>query len=134
MNNLSIFIYLAEFIPAVGHLAVGMAVTSAIGLFFSVILWDFNKKKWSFDSESENEARLGRLNAANWGIRSFPWIFVACCVVGTIVPSRNTIMMIAASEYGETLYKTESVQEIINPATKLLKSYIKEELDKREKK
>jgi hypothetical protein len=134
MNNLSIFIYLAELIPAIGHLAVGMAIASVVGLFFSVMIWDFNKKKWEYDSKEENAAREGRLSMGKFGIKFFPLMFVVCCVVGTIIPSRNTIMMIAASEYGETLYKSESVQEIINPATKLLKSYIKEELDKREKK
>ena len=134
MNNLSIFIYLAELIPAIGHMCVLFAFLASGGILVSFMLRDFNNTVYSFDTEQEIENKKSVVKLANKGLKAFPIVIVVCIVIATIIPSRQTIMMIAASEFGETLYKSDQIQEILNPASKLLKSFIKEELDKREKK
>jgi len=134
MNNLSIFIYLADLIPAIGSLCFGFAVVSGIGMFVSAMIYDFNRVTFYRDNKYEKEETAFYRNCGSKGLKFFPITFLVCCIIGTIIPSRNTIMMIAASEFGETLYKSEEVKEILNPASKLLKSYINDELNKREKK
>lgn len=134
MNNLSIFIYLAELIPAIGHMCVLFAFLAGIGIFASFMIRDFNNTVYSFDTKDDIENKKYMVGVANKGLRIFPIVIVVGIVVATIIPSRQTIMMIAASEFGESIYKSDQIQDILNPASKLLKSFIKEELEKREKK
>lgn len=133
MNNLSIFIYLAELIPSIGHMCALFAILAAGGIVVCFMLRDFNNTVYSFDTKEDIENKKSTVSFANKGLKVFPIVIVVSIVVATIVPSRQTIMMIAASEFGETLYKSDQIQDIINPASKLLKSFIKEELEKREK-
>jgi hypothetical protein len=60
-------------------------------------------------------------------------IFLAAIILSTVIPKRDTIMMIAASEYGETVLKSDNVQEIVNPAKQILKKWIEDQLAKTEK-
>jgi uncharacterized membrane protein len=48
-------------------------------------------------------------------------------VLMVFLPSKNTIMMMAAASYGEDLYKSE-VKDIVDPAKKLLKQWIEDQL------
>lgn len=134
MNNLSIFIYLAELIPSIGHMCVLFACLAAAGIFVCFMLRDLNNTVYSFDSKEDIENKKSTVSSANKGLKVFPIVIVVCIAVATIIPSRQTIMMIAASEFGESIYKSDQIQDILNPASKLLKSYIRDELEKREKK
>jgi hypothetical protein len=67
----------------------------------------------------------------------FRWtlaIFFITIIPAIIIPKRDTIMMIAASEFGETALKSDDVQEIVNPAKKILKNWINDQLAQSEKK
>lgn len=134
MNSLSIFIYLAELIPSIGHMCVLFAFLAVVGIFASFMMRDLNGTVYSFDTKEDIENKKYVVGVANKGLKIFPIVIIVSIVIATIVPSRQTIMMIAASEFGESVYKSDQIQEILNPASKLLKSFIKEELEKREKK
>jgi uncharacterized membrane protein len=60
-------------------------------------------------------------------------IFLVAIIPSIVIPERDTIMMIAASEYGETALKSDDVQEIVNPAKQILKKWIEDQLAKTEK-
>jgi len=45
-----------------------------------------------------------------------------------IVPDKKTMILISASEIGESLYKLEQAKGIINPSIELLQEWIKNEL------
>jgi hypothetical protein len=55
-------------------------------------------------------------------------IFSVMIIPAIVIPNRDTIMMIAASEYGETALKSDDVQEIVNPAKQILKKWIEDQL------
>jgi hypothetical protein len=60
-------------------------------------------------------------------------IFLVAIIPSIAIPKRDTIMMIAASEYGETALKSDDVQEIVNPARQILKKWINDQLAESEK-
>jgi translation initiation factor 2B subunit (eIF-2B alpha/beta/delta family) len=60
-------------------------------------------------------------------------IFSVMIIPSIAIPKRDTIMMIAASEYGETALKSDDVQEIVNPAKQILKKWIEDQLADKEK-
>jgi hypothetical protein len=60
-------------------------------------------------------------------------IFLVAIIPSIAIPKRDTIMMIAASEYGETALKSDDVQEIVNPARQILKKWIEDQLAAAEK-
>lgn len=134
MNSLSILIYLAEFIPSLGHMFGIMLVLCPCAVLAATMMWSFNSSEYSFDSQSEKQNKRELVSLAKTSMRYSIIVFAVSAVMTVIIPSRNTIMMIAASEYGEALYRSDAIQDILNPASKLLKSFIKEELEKREKK
>lgn len=45
-----------------------------------------------------------------------------------VVPDKKTMVLISASEIGESLYKSEQAKGIINPSIELLQEWIKNEL------
>lgn len=55
----------------------------------------------------------------------FVWLLV--CAIGVVVPSRQTVILIASSEYGEKILKNPKINEIIDPSIDLLKTWIEKE-------
>jgi hypothetical protein len=60
-------------------------------------------------------------------------IFSVMIIPSIAIPKRDTIMMIAASEFGEDVLKSNYVQEIVNPAKQILKKWIEDQLADKEK-
>lgn len=113
MNNLSWFIYLTQVVDAIGVLC---AVTIVLGGIASIITLVIGHVE-----ESERTTSLGK--------RILAGVCVAA-VVGTVVPSRQTMLLIAGSEMGERIVKSDAVKDIVNPGADLLKAWIKDETDK----
>jgi hypothetical protein len=51
-------------------------------------------------------------------------------LVSGIMPSQRTLVMIAASELGERVAKSEQAQGIVNPGMDLIRKWIKQESEK----
>lgn len=54
-------------------------------------------------------------------------------LISVFTPSRNTIMYIAASEYGEKIIMSKEVQDLKNPAFELVREWMKKETDRLKK-
>ena len=124
MNNLSIVIYLADVIPSLGNLFGVFAFLSGFIVLFATFAY--------FMSED-----IGEKYMVDTSVKIFRWAAVVFCVSivpNTIIPRRDTIMMIAASEYGESALKSDDVKEIVNPAKQILKNWINDQLTQSEKK
>jgi hypothetical protein len=70
-------------------------------------------------------------------LKVFRWaavVFYVSIVPNVIIPKRDTIMMIAASEYGESALKSDDVREMVNPVKQILKNWINDQLTQSEKK
>jgi hypothetical protein len=138
MNNLSLVIYLADVIPNIGGIFIFTTIFSVIMTVISGIVYLVNRTE-AHESErmGYEHFRLKEEKNAALGARIFRWGILAFCVSvipANIIPRHDTIMMIAASEFGETALKSDDVQEIVNPAKKILKNWINEQLAKSEKK
>ena len=124
MNNLSIAIYLADVIPSLGNLFGFLLFTSGFIMLFATFAY--------FMSED-----IGEKDKVDTSVKIFRWAAVVFCVsfvLNTIIPKRDTIMMITASEFGESVLKSDDVKEIINPAKQILKNWINDQLTQSEKK
>lgn len=106
MNNLSLFLYMAEVIPRIGLAASGFAWGLLVmgGAFMGV---------WTFAWQS-NQAPKPR-----FGIY-FTALFV-CAFISAITPSKEIIYLIAGSQVGEYVVNTPEGQEILNDIHKIIK-------------
>jgi hypothetical protein len=50
-----------------------------------------------------------------------------CAGIASILPSKNTVMLIAASELGQRLVTSQQVVDVVDPSIELLKTWIKKE-------
>ena len=54
--------------------------------------------------------------------------FIVTSILYTFIPSKLTFILIASSEIGEKMLKSDGAQKIIDPSVELLQEYIKNEL------
>jgi hypothetical protein len=108
MNTLSWLIYFAEIVDEISFMSATIII---VCLFYSICRLFFD----DLDGISTNKLIL---------------ISVFSMVIGLVTPSRQTVMMIVASEYGEKIIKSEQTQKIATPAMELLEKWILKELSK----
>ena len=139
MNNLSIIIYFADVVPKLGSLFAILSTLSVFVIVLSSIAY-LQKRSEFIDSEREGASYAKHAQEAKSSMdfwikvsRLALVIFLVAIVPSIAIPKRDTIMMIAASEYGETALKSDDVQEIVNPARQILKKWINDQLAESEK-
>lgn len=133
MNQLSWLLYLADVAGNAGVAAwlgiVGCAIAAVVFVVSGAFIRDFAEFKRDPDAVIAQGKALQR--------KAIPLIAVAGVIlaVGVLVPSRSTIMLIAASEVGETVLASKDVQSIGGEAgalatdsLKLLRKYVTEQL------
>lgn len=108
MNNLSWFLYLAEVIPNIGVLLYMMAFS------FMVIwgIWALVANDFCWANKPPSKVLV--------------WIIPLMIVIAVLIPSKNTIYLIAGSEAGEHVVTSPEGQEIIDDIKTIIKSQIKE--------
>lgn len=125
MNTLSVLLYLADLAGNITGLAVAALIILGLSLAFSWMPFLFADKSPS-DWTGWLASTLRRL-ILPIGI---------CAVIISLMPSRNTIMLIAASEVGEAALASEQAQEIGGEAGQLatdslrvLRKFINDQLE-----
>lgn len=118
MNTLSVLIYFAgvsEYIRDFSNTLLGVLAVSLIPVMLFVCVTvttddDENfKAYWSFIKSK---------------IKYYVMLFVFAVFISIFVPTKNTIMLIAASEFGEIAMRSEQMTSIVNPSFELLKTWI----------
>lgn len=129
MNSLSIMIYLAQ---AGGVLGTGfflLAAICAVSAFACLMNISDTYRAEALASGDDDEAKViareqeKRRTNAKWR----GWFIVASLVfglLGALMPSRNTMLLIAASEIGERTMNNERVQRVVDPSMELLTTWI----------
>lgn len=109
MNNLSWFLYLAEVLSSTGSLAVFLSIVTGIGSIVGLILY--------FISMGDNDINKGK-DASAWVtfsgklcVRFIPF-FLFFSIYACLVPSKTTMYMIAASQLGEEIARTQAAGEV----------------------
>lgn len=117
MNDLSILLYLAG---VSGNLGSFLALAS-IGAGASLLLSFIFYKSRDYPCQGVAEGEFAPWNKA---------LLVLCLCIGLVsnlVPSKETVYMIAASEIGEATLLSDESKELYGDLKKVIKGYIPEE-------
>lgn len=131
MNNLSILIYLSG---VTGNLASFLSfVTIVFGLLGAVclLIWLISHDETDATNRRlEGEALASRLethkNSWKWFWR-FCGLFVFVGSLCSFIPTRQTVLLIAASEMGERVLNHPRVNQVIDPGIDLLTTWMEKE-------
>lgn len=129
MNNISWFVYGVQIADNVGNVLVGLMVLAVAAVIPTIIQYF---ARWpTYSSEDHSEANKVAITAFTRKALTYEAVaFVVCAALVVVLPSRQTLLLIAGSEMGERALKSDAVQDIINPGADLLKSWIKEETER----
>jgi Mn2+/Fe2+ NRAMP family transporter len=117
MNTLSVLIYLAGVAQTL-TVVLGVAIAAAaVTLFVAVMI--------STNTYSINQQE----NANKWRNRAI-WSLIVLLPLLSITPSRQTVLLITASEMGERLVTSDAVGQIADPSMRLVQVWIQRETDR----
>lgn len=134
MNNLSILIYLSGVTGTLASFLTFVTIVFGILGVVCLLIWLVSHDETdTYNRRLEGEALAGRRearkNSWKWFWR-FCGLFVFVGALASFVPSRQTVLLIAASEMGERVLNHERVNQVIDPGIDLLKTWMeKEKLD-----
>jgi len=118
MNSLSWFIYLTQIVDNLQGASQGILIAGAfaglMGIVFGPTTGDM----------SDMEVPFRKI------IKWYAGIMLVAMSAYVFTPTRQTMIMIAGSEMGERLVKSDSVNSIVNPGMDLIRKWIKQEADK----
>ncbi|QIG66029.1 hypothetical protein phiOC_p387 [Ochrobactrum phage vB_OspM_OC] len=131
MNNLSWFIYLADVIPNLGRF---FGAVGTVFLIFSILTWIITSFAWAYDNY-KGEAYIERVESAKKKfnkVASFGFfVCLIAIIIATLIPSRQTFFMIAASESAEVVVTNPKVQEIFGDLTTIIQGELKDMITKK---
>lgn len=132
MNNLSWFIYGAEVLSNLSGLLIVFGILAGLAALISIIAYFV----MNADCPTEYDLQW----AAKWLYilkRMIPLSFVLL-FFGCLLPSHQTMVMIAVSEIGDRAIHSTQVQGLIDPSTEYFQKWLKKEIEtldeKKEKK
>lgn len=135
MNSLSWLLYAADVADNIKTTGGMVAVFSTIGGLAAFGLSFILAEPFSFDSEETKAEKRGVGKAIRATSKTFIIIGVSLITIGTLLPSRETMMLIAASEVGETVLASDQAQKIGGEAgalatdsLKVLRKFINDQL------
>lgn len=118
MNTLSWLIYFAGLVQSLGMISVLVSVVCFciwIGARFCFIM---HHERMITKEDQE------RLPSGTYLLVGF-----LCAGIAVFLPSRNTVMLIAASEFGQKIATSQQVVDVVDPSIDFLKTWIKKETE-----
>lgn len=135
MNNLSWLIYLAYSVDRFGHFIVWLMVPTGFfavvcGVVIMVSLDTTDQRGRKLDDSSLKEKREQISAFKKWGVRLSAAFIVLGCIL-SILPNRQTVMLVAASEIGQRALNSEAMSKVtdrlgnvVDPSIELLNTWI----------
>ena len=114
MNNLSWLIYLAEVVGKTALALQFVTFVCGLGTLISAIVYAISL------AEDADEIAAGAKKIISPLVIGLSLAGVVNCVI----PSREAVMMIAASELGEKVIASPAVAGVVDPSIELLKTWI----------
>lgn len=126
MNSLSWILYFVD----VTYQVQGLLIVVMIVGWMIYAIWRAFVGIWADSSWSSDEAGVVEKKKKAQLLPVFPskWYFVATIVVSlllTLIPSKETVYMIAASEAGEYVVNTPEAQEMLGDLKSILKMQLR---------
>jgi hypothetical protein len=133
MNSLSLFLYLIDVLASLHTFLLFATFGGPIFLGGSVLVCAINVDLSCDDDAKEWWHQKGA--AASKLFLRYAWVIALVGgLLATLIPSKNTMYAIAASEIGEKIATNEAVQGIAGDATKALQQWIKRQIEPETKK
>lgn len=124
MNNLSLLIYLAGVTGSIGSFLVFVAVVFGFGVAVCGIVWLVSLSDSNFSSTEQAE----RVKKHSW---RWIWAFLVLMIftgsVSALVPSRQTVLLIAGSEMGERVLNHPRFNQVVDPGLELVTTWMQKE-------
>ena len=115
MNSLSWLIYFAGLVHSLGLVALLVSVVC-------FAIWVGARLYFILDNGMITKEDQEKLPSGTYLLVGF-----LCASIVTFLPSKNTVMLIAASELGQKLVTSQQVVDVVDPSIDLLKTWIKKE-------
>lgn len=119
MNGLSWLIYAIHVVEMLKGVIMGLLGVGLAGLAFMAIAFCVS------EGEIYTDDRTGPWSK-RWTRRAQIAIIVAVPLL-IIVPSRQTLLLVAGSEIGQRVVASEQVQSVVEPGAELLREWIRSE-------
>lgn len=119
MNNLSWLMYIADVLPSIGTFSFVLGFIGTVAVFAFTFIYAMFKED---AMETIREDRWKDVNPFSWC-----WwllLFVPLLVLSLLIPPKETIYMIAASEAGEVMVTSEYGKELIQELKLILDNQI----------
>lgn len=131
MNSLSWLIYLAGVTGTLGNFLVFITVIFGClaGISIVVWLWSLDETNARFDPLPARDIESKRqIRKSTW--RWF-WGFTALMIsfgsTSALMPSRQTVLLIAASQMGEQVLNHPRINQVVDPGIELLTTWMQKE-------
>lgn len=129
MNNLSIFLYLADVIYSLLLLAyvVSLSTIFFLALILLVKVVGASDNSGNYEKEFYPDKYQAALDFQKNGWKQFvKYIAYVFCFIGflQLIPSKETLYMIAASEAGEMVVTSDEGKEVISDLKEILKTQL----------
>lgn len=122
MNSLSWFLYFASVVDRLSIVITILLAASALLAAVSIAVWMFSFECYSFtDKELKEKERSAAIKVL---CRVLP-LGVFLAVLVALIPAKQTLYLIAASEIGEKLSQTEAVSQLSKEAYDILHGYLR---------
>lgn len=121
MNNLSWFLYLAEVLP---NMATLLTIAGWIG---GILLFTAAGVRYIAahdNSRTPKEIRLPASNFLKFVCYKVIPVFIFLVFIGTLIPSKETIYLIAGSEASEYVVTSEYGQEVLGDIKSIIKAQL----------
>lgn len=118
MNSLSWLIYFAGLVHSLIFITIAVSIVCFTIWTIASLAFILHHERMITKEDQE------RLPSGNYLIVGF-----ICAGIASFLPSKNTVMLIAASELGQRLVTNQQVVDVVDPSIELLKTWIKKETE-----
>ncbi len=124
MNNLSLLIYLAGVTGNLGGFLVFVATVFGVLSGICAIVWivTYDSTSWS----TPENAQRARKGSWRW-IWAFLGLMIFTGSLSALMPSRQTVLLIAGSEMGERVLNHPKFNQVVDPGLELVTTWMQKE-------
>lgn len=126
MNSLSWLIYAAGVVQSANFVVGSLVILILPLLTLFKMLGMFENTDYKFVKGEYSKVEMGE-DKLPFSVRQLIAAWFVLAFIGIITPSRQTVILIASSEYGEKILNNPKITEIVDPSIDLLKTWIEKE-------
>jgi len=127
MTSLSWFIYFASLVNSISNVFAMAAIVLIVLFCASFIMHGIMNDNVSRNDKETLDANYKYVKSIR---RPLYWLIPIFIFISIVVPSRDTLILIAASEIGQKVVFSEQMQNALSPSGELIQTWIKNETQK----